>query len=266
LPFSLLSPPDGDTVAVPILLDWEDSEDPNASDTVRYKLYVSSDSLFLDPSTMVVDSLTESEHLLTFLPMLSHTFRNDLIVYETSMADRTRAIDSETDRVAVFEREAVRSASERTDTHERQADLERAGHDNATRSVKGAHERVNPSTRGLESSERIAEPELLIVKKARGIVPFFWKVQAYDGRGGIQWSLEDWSFVSSFPCGDANGDSLVSTGDGFAILNYYGSGPALLSCWSANVNGDSILTTGDGFYLLNFFGSGPALNCAPCDF
>jgi hypothetical protein len=66
-------------------------------------------------------------------------------------------------------------------------------------------------------------------------------------------------------CGDANGDGNVTTGDGFYVLNYFGSAPAPVSCWSANVNGDGNLTTGDGFHLLNYFGAGPALNCQPCE-
>jgi PKD repeat protein len=66
-------------------------------------------------------------------------------------------------------------------------------------------------------------------------------------------------------CGDSNGDLIVTTGDGFHILNYYGSGPPISTCWASNVNGDSILTTGDGFYILNYFGSGPNLNCQPCN-
>jgi hypothetical protein len=70
--------------------------------------------------------------------------------------------------------------------------------------------------------------------------------------------------VSPGICGDANGDGSVTSGDGFTILNYFGSGPAPVSCWAANVNGDSGLTTGDGFHLLNYLGAGPALDCAPC--
>jgi PKD repeat protein len=66
-------------------------------------------------------------------------------------------------------------------------------------------------------------------------------------------------------CGDANGDGALTTGDGFLVLNYFGAGPAPVSCFAANVNGDGTLTTGDGFHLLNFFGGGPDLDCAPCD-
>jgi hypothetical protein len=66
-------------------------------------------------------------------------------------------------------------------------------------------------------------------------------------------------------CGDANGDGAVTSGDGYTILNYFGSGPEPVSCWAANVNGDGGLTTGDGYYVLNYLGVGPDLDCAPCD-
>jgi hypothetical protein len=72
--------------------------------------------------------------------------------------------------------------------------------------------------------------------------------------------------VASAVCGDANGDEQVTSGDGYMILNYFGSGPVPASCWAANVNGDSGVTPGDGYSLLNYLGGGPALDCAPCDF
>jgi hypothetical protein len=85
-----------------------------------------------------------------------------------------------------------------------------------------------------------------------------------DNRTG--WAL---TYVSPFSlelCGDTNGDGSVTPGDGYITLNYFGSGPQPVSCWSANVNGDANLTTADGYHLLNYFGSGPVLNCAPCTF
>ena len=67
-------------------------------------------------------------------------------------------------------------------------------------------------------------------------------------------------------CGDANGDLILTPSDGYAILNYFGSGPEPASCWAANVNGDDILTPGDGYALFNYIGSGPGLDCQPCEF
>jgi hypothetical protein len=69
-------------------------------------------------------------------------------------------------------------------------------------------------------------------------------------------------------CGDVNDDGSVTSGDGYHVLNYFGSGPQPMSCWSANVNGDSGLTSSDGYWLLNFLGDpvGFPLDCAPCEF
>jgi hypothetical protein len=67
-------------------------------------------------------------------------------------------------------------------------------------------------------------------------------------------------------CGDCNDDLSVTSGDGYMILNYFGSGPQPTLCWSANVNGDGGLTTADGFHLLNYLGAGPDLDCGLCEF
>jgi hypothetical protein len=67
-------------------------------------------------------------------------------------------------------------------------------------------------------------------------------------------------------CGDVNGDTILTPGDGYTVLNFFGAGPQPISCWAANVNGDDVLTPSDGYALLNYMGSGPALDCQPCEF
>jgi hypothetical protein len=69
-----------------------------------------------------------------------------------------------------------------------------------------------------------------------------------------------------YECGNANGDDDVTTGDGFYILNYCGSLPRPVCCWSANVNGSSGISAADGFHLLNYLGTGPELDCEACEF
>jgi hypothetical protein len=76
-------------------------------------------------------------------------------------------------------------------------------------------------------------------------------------------------YVHEFPppsCGDANGDGAVTSGDGYLVLNYFGSGPDPIYCWAANVDGTWDLTPSDGFYLLNYLGGGLTLDCKYCDF
>jgi lysophospholipase L1-like esterase len=61
--FSLLSPVNGDTIETGTpLLDWEDSIDPNPTDSVFYALYFGLSAVFAPESTLVIDNLTESEY------------------------------------------------------------------------------------------------------------------------------------------------------------------------------------------------------------
>jgi len=64
-PFSLLLPSNGDTVSYQDTLDWEDSSDPDAGDTLLYTLYMSLEPNFPVFSTVRVDSLSQSEYILS---------------------------------------------------------------------------------------------------------------------------------------------------------------------------------------------------------
>jgi hypothetical protein len=71
-PFSLLTPANMDTVesGVPAL-DWQDSMDPNLSDSVLYTLYYGMSSVFSPDSTTVVDSLGESGYTVPPMSIIS---------------------------------------------------------------------------------------------------------------------------------------------------------------------------------------------------
>jgi hypothetical protein len=97
------------------------------------------------------------------------------------------------------------------------------------------------------------------------------EVVGYEMRSGVwydnteyDWAL--WAHISPGPylCGDANGDEAVTTGDGYYILNYFGSGAPPADVRAADANGDCILTTGDGYHVLNHFGSTAELQCDLC--
>ena len=61
--FNLSSPIDGSRVETGMpLLDWEDSIDPNLSDSVLYTLYYGTSAVFAPESTTVVDNLSGSEY------------------------------------------------------------------------------------------------------------------------------------------------------------------------------------------------------------
>jgi hypothetical protein len=108
----------------------------------------------------------------------------------------------------------------------------------------------------LDISEPLAYPCTVKVTVTRTGFDLYQQLDQYQ-------PVESMTIVE--PCGDVNGDHEVTTGDGYHILNYFGSGPEPAFCRAANVNGDGILTTGDGYYLLNYFGTGPELDCQPCE-
>jgi 3',5'-cyclic AMP phosphodiesterase CpdA len=70
--------------------------------------------------------------------------------------------------------------------------------------------------------------------------------------------------ASAIPCGDANADTTVTTGDGYFVLNYFGSGPEPPLCWAANSDGTGSLTPSDGYRILNYFGTQGELHCETC--
>ncbi len=66
--FNLVSPANGSTVETGVpLLDWDDSIDPNLSDSVSYTLYYGTSAAFSPESTTVVNGISESEY--TIQPM-----------------------------------------------------------------------------------------------------------------------------------------------------------------------------------------------------
>jgi hypothetical protein len=62
-------------------------------------------------------------------------------------------------------------------------------------------------------------------------------------------------------CGDTNDDGILTTGDGFNLLNWFGSTGTIPDPRTADVNGINGITTGDGYELLNWFGSTGNLCC-----
>jgi hypothetical protein len=65
-------------------------------------------------------------------------------------------------------------------------------------------------------------------------------------------------------CGDINGDSTLTAGDGFELLKWFGSEGFVSDPRAADINGDCAWTTGDGYQLLNYFGSLGEMDCDGC--
>jgi hypothetical protein len=98
------------------------------------------------------------------------------------------------------------------------------------------------------------------------ITSYVWLGDGWYTDTGGDWFI--WASISPgvmpYMCGDTNGDETLTTGDGFNLLNYFGSTGAIVDMRTADVNGDCTWTTGDGFQLLNYFGSTGSLDCDDC--
>ena len=71
--------------------------------------------------------------------------------------------------------------------------------------------------------------------------------------------------TATYFCGFINGDSTLTTGDGFDLLNYLGGTGTVYDTRGADLNGDCSLTPADGFQLLNYFGgTGEGFDCDHC--
>lgn len=160
--FSLLSPADSAFLSSAVSFDWASSVDPDVWDTLRYSLRISTSLRFHPDSTIIHDSLLNSEH---------------------------------------------------SDT-------------------------LGPGR-------------------------YYWKVKAFDGRGGETWSTQTWKFYV-FLYGDANGDGKNTVSDVVYLVNYlFKGGPAPTPTSGAgDANCDNKLTVSDVVYLINYlFKGGPAPAC-----
>ncbi|MCJ7458010.1 MAG: dockerin type I repeat-containing protein [candidate division Zixibacteria bacterium] len=59
--FSLIFPTNYDSVKTPVTLSWQKSIDPDPNDTVRYGLYLSRSIVFNPDSTIIIDSLLDTD-------------------------------------------------------------------------------------------------------------------------------------------------------------------------------------------------------------
>jgi len=64
-PFSLVFPPNLDTLALSLNLDWENAQDSNLCDTILYTLYYSTTPTFIPESTSVIYNIPSSSYILT---------------------------------------------------------------------------------------------------------------------------------------------------------------------------------------------------------
>ena len=72
--YSLISPPDIDSVKAPITFNWQTALVPDPNDTVRYDLYLSRSMVFAPESTIVYDSLLDT----TFMDSVDFADTSDI--------------------------------------------------------------------------------------------------------------------------------------------------------------------------------------------
>lgn len=91
---------------------------------------------------------------------------------------------------------------------------------------------------------------------------YYWKVKAYDRRGGETWSTQTWKFYV-FLRGDANGDGKLSVADVVFLINYlFKGGTAPNPLWTGDANCDVNVRIADVVYLINYlFKSGSPPGC-----
>jgi parallel beta-helix repeat protein len=255
--FSLISPQDSALVPPDITFDWEDAEDPE-DDTVWYDLHVSTSSDFHPDSTVVFNSLLNSNYLDTLeiggyywkvraydkWGMETWSTQNwsfkvtnnppgsfSLLLPEDSafvppevILDWEDAEDPDPWDVAVWYDLYISTSSD-----------------------------FNPDSTVIHNNLLNSNYSDTI-----DIEVFYWKTRAYDRWGAETWSTQTWSF-SVFLCGDANGDGETTIADVVYIVNYvFKSGPAPEPIRSADVNCDDIVDIIDAVYLVNYlFKNGP---------
>jgi hypothetical protein len=85
-PFSLVSPPDGDSLAIPGILHWQEATDPDPDDTVRYDIWLSADVSFRD-SVVKVEGLLDSSGTVEGI-ITDTTWYWKVLAYDQSGAER----------------------------------------------------------------------------------------------------------------------------------------------------------------------------------
>jgi DNA-binding beta-propeller fold protein YncE len=241
--FSLLSPGNGEIVHLPVNLDWEDAIDPNSGDFVFYTLYLSPDTTFPDSNTIVIDSLVESQYVWNGV-----SGKTSLKKISPSKFKFTKILKSQSQPFRKVKGISIQK---------------KVGYNNGVREhnrrsfklVKGRGKMkelgvVKTRTSGVETLEKVKSPSISQTENSL----YYWKVKAYDGRGGVTWSNETWFFyVYSYISGDCNGDNDLNLADLSFLANYlFFGGPSPDPLLAGDVNGDCSVDESDLSYLASY--------------
>ncbi|MCK4403990.1 MAG: SBBP repeat-containing protein [candidate division Zixibacteria bacterium] len=123
---------------------------------------------------------------------------------------------------------------------------------------------TDSSFSSADSSESVTDISWVCTIPLQDSTTYFWKVKAFDNKGGGTFSEQMWSFflVLPFISGDANGDGVIDLGDVVYLINYlYRNGTAPDPLPAGDCNCDGIVDLGDVVYLINYLYRGGPPPC-----
>ncbi len=249
--FSLISPQDSALVPPDITFDWEDAEDPE-DDTVWYDLYISASSGFHTDSTVVFDSLLNSNYLDT---LEIGGFYWKVRAYDKwgleAWSTQTWSFNVTNNPPGSF---SLLLPEDSAFVHPGiTLDWEDAEDPDPWDPVVWYDLYISTSS-DFHPDSTVIHNSLLNsnYSDTLDIEIFYWKARAYDRWGAETWSTQTWS-LSVFLNGDANGDGETTIADVVYIVNYaFKSGPAPEPIQSADVNCDEVANIVDAVYLVNY--------------
>jgi len=249
--YSLLSPPDSDSIPNPVNLDWEDATDPDPDDTVRYTLLVSKSPVFHPDSTIIHDSLLQS-HFSDTLPIgLYHwkiKAKDGWGAMRWSEQVWSFYLLSPPSSFSLFSPQNLDSVSTPVSF-----DWEDATDPDPDDTVRYT---LLFSQSSLFHPDSTFAFDSLFQSQFTDSLPsgsHYWKVKAKDIWGMVRWSNQTWNFYS-FLCGDVNNDENIDLSDVIYLTNFYlkGEDPPPDPVCRANVNGDNVIDLSDVIYLTNY--------------
>lgn len=250
-PYFLLFPKDQDTSSNPVDLDWEDAPESDSGDTVFYTLFVSESNVFHPDSTIIKDSLLESQY--------QDTMPVGLYYWKVKAEDSWGAErwSQQSWSFHVFSYPASFSLLSPQDLDSVSLPVNFDWEDS---SDPDPQDTVSYAL--LLSKSEVFHPESTTIydslsqSQYTGITStgsHYWKVKATDRWGGVRWSDQSRSLFV-FLCGDVDDDEQINLSDVIYLSNYFlrGEEPPPDPLCRANANGDDSIDLSDVVYIANY--------------
>jgi hypothetical protein len=266
--FSLISPPDEDTVWESACdLAWHKSQDPDPGDVITYVLFYSTDSLFVQKDSIL--GILDTNHTAPGLSDDQNYFwkvkakdRFDLSIWSTEVLRFHTYYPEPPSPFGLFyppDSASIYNQDTLTLMWESAQDPDP---EDAVRYILeyGTSIAFNPDSTVFVDS--IAENSYPLDGLSIGepYKHYYWRVKAFDKFGLITSSDQIFNFeVSAYLAGDASGDQMVDLADVVFLVNYlYRSGDPPSPLVAGDANCDEEIDLGDVVYLINYlYKSGP---------